>query len=354
MSHTLGSASESSRPPPAPSTTNREHVLNGLEACDEEVKGSTSRLHRPNIAIGIALPQYGSIVSPRTIQNVALEAEKMGLSSLWVSDRMLLPTKPRDTWDGEPWPDIFATVYDPIEMLTWVASRTRKVKLGTSVLSGLFHNPVTLARRFATLDNLSSGRAIAGIGQGDFKDEFEAASIPLKRRGRGFEEFIRAIRAVWGPDPVSFSGEFYKIPQSRIGPKPIQNGGIPLLVGAFEPKSLERAARIADGFMPVAGRSTTLEKLGERLSGFRDMVRRAGRDPGKMRWILNVHNALNDEKIAEPRPLLGGTPTQVSDDLLGLEKLGVDHIFYDMNYPAAVPIDAQLRLLKKLMQLVKM
>lgn len=277
----------------------------------------------------------------------------MGLASLWVSDRLLLPTKPRDTWDGEPWPDIFATVYDPIEMLTWVASSTKNVKLGTSVLSGLFQNPVTFARRFATLDRLSGGRAIAGIGQGDFRDEFEAANVPLKRRGRGFEEFILAIRAVWGPDPVSFSGEFYKIPESRIGPKPMQPGGIPMLLGAFEPKALERAARIADGVMPAAGRNTTLEKLGQRLNNFRDMVQRAGRDPKKIVAILNVHNAMSDEKAAEPRPLLAGTPKQASDDLPGLKKLGIDHVFYDMNYPAAVPIDIQLRLLRKLMELVK-
>jgi alkanesulfonate monooxygenase SsuD/methylene tetrahydromethanopterin reductase-like flavin-dependent oxidoreductase (luciferase family) len=113
-------------------------------------------------------------------------------------------------------------------MLTFVAARTRKVKLGTSVMSALFQNPVTLARRFATLDRLSDGRAIAGIGQGDFRDEFEAANIPIKRRGRGFEEFVKAMRAVWGPDPVSFTGDFYNIPESRIGPKPVQSGGIPM------------------------------------------------------------------------------------------------------------------------------
>ena len=245
-----------------------------------------------------------------------MEAEKMGLASLWVSDRMLLPTKPRD-----------------------------------SVLSALFQNPVTLARRFATLDRLSGGRAIAGIGQGDFRDEFQAANIPLKRRGKGFEEFVLALHAVWGPDPVSFSGKFYTIPESRIGPKPAQSGGIPLLLGAFEPKALERAARIADGIMPAAGRNTTIEKLGQDLNGFRDMARRAGRDPERMMAILNVHNALSDEKVSEPRPLLSGTPKQAADDLLGLEKLGIDHIFYDMNYPAAIPIDTQLRLLRNLVEL---
>ena len=126
-----------------------------------------------------------------------------------------------------------------------------------------------------------------------------------------------------------------------------------MLIGAFEPKPLERAARIADGIMPVAGRNTTLEKLGERLDSFRNLVRKAGRDPAKMLWILNVHNALTNEKATGPRPFLGGAPKQVSEDFRGLEKLGLDHIFYDMNYPAAVPIATQLSLLKKLVQLEK-
>jgi len=285
--------------------------------------------------------------------HVALEAEKMGLASLWVSDRLLLPTEPRDTWDDEPWPEMFTTVYDPIEMLTYVASRTRNVKLGTSVLSALFQNPVTLARRFATLDRLSGGRVIAGLGQGDFKDEFAAANIPLSRRGRGFEEFVQAMRAAWGPDPVSYSGEFYQIPKSRIGPKPVQPTGIPLLIGAFAPKALERAARIGDGIMPGAGRSATLEKLGQTLSSFRSMVRSAGRDPEKMMIILNVHPAMSKTKTAGPRPVLSGTPEEIADDLPGIEKLGIHHIFFDLNYPAAIPLETQLVLLRKLMKLVK-
>src|SRR6266702_4450620 len=293
------------------------------------------------------------MASPETILRVAVEAEKMGLASLWVSDRMLLPTKPKDTFDGDPWPEIFATVYDPIEMLTFVAGRTRKAKLGTSVMSALFHNPVTLARRFATLDRLSNGRAIAGIGQGDFRDEFEAANVPTKRRGRGFEEFANAMRAVWGPDPVSFTGDFYNIPESRIGPKPVQPGGIPMLLGAFAPASLERAARIADGIMPAAGRSTTIEKLSQTINSFRDMVRRAGRSPEDMKWILRVHNPLSEEKAAEPRALLGGTPEQAAEDLPKVRELGIDHAFYDMNHPAQVPIDTQLVLLRRLVRLIK-
>ena len=317
-----------------------------------QVPGSFSRSDDSNVAVGIALPQYGTVASPENILHVALEAEKMDLASLWVSDRLLLPTRPKETFDGDPWPEIFATVYDPIEMLTFVAARTKKVKLGTSVMSALFQNPVTLARRFATLDRLSGGRAIAGIGQGDFRDEFETANIPLKRRGRGFEEYVKAMRAVWGPDPVSFTGEFYNIPESRIGPKPVQSGGIPLLLGAFAPAPIERAARIADGIMPAAGRSTTTEKLSRTINDFRDKVRGAGRSPEEITWILRVHNFL-EEKPVEPRPLLGGTPQQVAEDLPRLKRIGIDHVFYDMNHPAQVPIDTQLLLLRRLMRLIK-
>ena len=159
------------------------------------------------------------------------------------------------------------------------------------------------------------------------------------------------MRAVWGPDPVSFTGDFYNIPESRIGPKPVQPGGIPLLLGAFAPASMERAARIADGIMPAAGRSTTIEKLSQTVNNFHDMVRRAGRNPKEIMWILRVHNPLQKEKAPDTRPLLGGTPQQAAEDLPRLRELDIDHVFYDMNHPAKVPIDTQPTLLKELVRL---
>jgi len=308
-------------------------------------------LGRASVAIGIALPQYGRIVTPESILHVAVEAERMGLASLWVSDRLLLPIRPLDTFDGDPWPEMFATVYDPLEMLTYVAAKTRRVRLGTSVLSALFQNPVTLARRFATIDRLSGGRVIAGIGQGDFRDEFETANVPIKRRGRGFEELALAMRAVWGPDPVSFDGEFYRIPPSLIGPKPVQPGGIPLFFGAFAPKALERAARISDGIMPAIGSKATIDNLRETIDSFRNEVMRVGRDPKSTSIILNVHARLQEEAMPEPRGLLSGSPKQVASDLPKIARIGINHIFYDMNYPAGVPIDVQLALLEELVDL---
>src|SRR5438445_10732068 len=109
-----------------------------------------------------------------------------------------------------------------------------------------------------------------------------------------------------------------------------------MLLGAFAPASLERAARIGDGIMPAAGRSATIEKLSQTINNFQDMVRRAGRNPEEMKWILRVHNPLYEEKATEPRALLGSTPQQAAGDVPRVKELGIDHVLYEMHHPAHV------------------
>ena len=113
-----------------------------------------------------------------------------------------------------------------------------------------FSRPLNWEKAYATLDQLSNGRVIAGLGQGSIEAEFIATDTPLKRRGAGFEEYLHALQAVWGPDPVKFDGRFYKIPESNINPKPVQSH-IPVIVGAGSPEAYERAARMTDGINPV-------------------------------------------------------------------------------------------------------
>ncbi|GGO72034.1 LLM class flavin-dependent oxidoreductase [Nonomuraea cavernae] len=148
--------------------------------------------------------------------------------------------------------------WDSLEMLTWAAAHTRRIRVTTAILNSIFHSPVILARRLATLDRLSQGRLDVGIGQGGgtrlppfhIPEEFIAAGVPAGRRGAGFVEHIAAMRACWAPDPVEFHGEHYQIPPSLIGPKP--SGTIPLLIGATTRRTIERAARLGDGFITVA------------------------------------------------------------------------------------------------------
>ena len=208
-----------------------------------------------SVKLGVHLPVAGRGASPEAIAQVAEEAERIGLDSVWSWERLMRPTVPIAMGGpGGPVmeaPEDFGTVYDPVETLSYVAARTSRITLGTSVLDALFQSPVVLARRLATLDRFSDGRLVAGIGQGWMAQEFEAAGVSMKRRGAGFEEHLLAMRAVWGPDPVHFEGRFYRIPEADIGPKPVRLGGPRLLVGAASPAAIERAGRLGVGLTLV-------------------------------------------------------------------------------------------------------
>ncbi len=286
--------------------------------------------------IMMALPHTGKLASPETISRVAEEAERMGCATVWVLERLLRPA-------GGSMPDHYATVYDPLETLAYVAAKTERVKLGTSIMDALFHVPATLARRFATLDRLSGGRVIAGLGQGYSPEEFAAANVPMSRRGAGFEEFIEAMRAAWGPDPVHFSGRFYKIPESQINPKPVQEGGPPILIAAMQRPAVERAGRLGLGLNSLA---PSWEALEAAVGAFREAARAAGHDPATLPVVVRANTALGEEMMEE-RPPLGGSPEQVSEDLERLRQLEVDELFFDMNR-FSIPVEEQFRAVERL------
>ena len=240
-------------------------------------------------------------------------------------------------------PESYANVYDPLETLAYVAAKTERVKLGTSIIDALFHVPAILARRFATLDRLSGGRVIAGLGQGYSPEEFAAANVPMSRRGAGFEEFIEAMRAAWGPDPVHFSGRFYEIPESQINPKPMQEGGPPILIAAMRKPAVERAGRLGFGLNPLV---PSWEALEAAVGAFREAARAAGHDPTALPVVVRANTAVGEE-MTEERPPLGGSPEQVAQDLGRLRELEVDELFFDMNR-FSVPVEEQFRAVERL------
>jgi alkanesulfonate monooxygenase SsuD/methylene tetrahydromethanopterin reductase-like flavin-dependent oxidoreductase (luciferase family) len=123
------------------------------------------------------------------------------------------------------------------------------IRIGTSVVDMLFHNPVILARRFATLDVVSEGRAIAGLGIGWSKDEYRVSDIPFRNRGKRADEYIQILKSIWTEDIVEFKGEFYNIPASKIGPMPLQKPYIPIYLGGYSQKTFARIANHADGWI---------------------------------------------------------------------------------------------------------
>ena len=297
------------------------------------------------VKLGVHLPVAGRGASPEVIAQVAEEAERIGLDSVWSWERLMRPTLPIAMGGpGGPVmdaPEDFGTVYDPLETLTYVATRTSRITLGTSVLDALFQSPVILARRLATLDRFSEGRLIAGIGQGWMEQEFEAAGVSMKRRGAGFEEHLLAMRAVWGPDPVHFEGRFYRIPEADIGPKPVRPGGPRLIAGAASPAALERAGRLGLGLTLVIFDWDTIRAS---MGTFRTAAGAAGIDPDTLPVMLQVNGNVTAQPRDERGPLIG-SPEQVAADIDRAAKLGVEHIYWNTdNDPLRqLPLIAQLR-----------
>jgi probable F420-dependent oxidoreductase len=229
---------------------------------------------------------------------------------------------------GEPdmVPEFYGSVYEPLETLSYVAAVTERIKLGTAVMVAPLHVPVMLARRLATLDQFSGGRVIAGLGQGWQHREFETANVPSSRKGARTEEFITAMRATWGPDPVRHEGEFYRIAPSEVNPKPVQ-AHVPVLMAAFAPAAVKRAGRIADGLIPVASSAEDLRGI---VSTFHDAAREAGRDPKDLMVVNQAPwptTPITREPIGEGRPFLGGSPQQIAEDLMVAREIGVTQVY---------------------------
>ncbi|MGW4961300.1 TIGR03619 family F420-dependent LLM class oxidoreductase [Nonomuraea sp. NPDC004186] len=304
--------------------------------------------------LGIALPTSGPLAGPENIGRVAREAERLGYDSVWTYERLLRPVAPVSMGGGEPQPvpEVYRQTYEPLETLSYVAALTSRVKLGTSIIDALLHPAAVLAKRFATLDQFSGGRVVAGLGQGWMPQEFEAAGVPMSRIGPGMDEVVAAMRACWGPDPVSYDGKFTRIAESEINPKPVQ-ARVPILLGAMTPGGVRRAARIADGLNPVAVSRDALLGLGK---AFRAAVEESGRDPESVTVVARANVPIIAEPMGDDRPFLGGSPRQIADDLAGLEGTGVDHVLFATSgrSPESEPgIDETLSLYAELIDLAR-
>jgi alkanesulfonate monooxygenase SsuD/methylene tetrahydromethanopterin reductase-like flavin-dependent oxidoreductase (luciferase family) len=210
--------------------------------------------------IGVSLPHFGPYVGPDAITTVAQAADEFGFHAVSVSERLLLPVRP--DWGNEAGLPV-SHVWDPLELLTWAAAHTERVRVSTGIVNAVFQPPIVLARRLATLDQLARGRLDAGLGQGGggtaetsylIPEEFTAAGVPIGRRGSGFVEHVAAMRACWGPDPVEFHGDRYEIPRSVVGPKPY-HGTIPLFSARWcdRPSSAPRRSPTGSSSSPSTG-----------------------------------------------------------------------------------------------------
>lgn len=288
--------------------------------------------------VGLVLPQAGQQATRENVIQMAKNAESEGFDSLWVFERLLWPINPQTPYVATPdgsLPIEYQIMLDPLETLTYVAANTNKIALGTSVIDMLFHNPVILARRFATLDILSEGRSIAGFGIGWSKDEYQASNIPFQNRGKRADEFVQVLKRIWTDDVVEFKGKYYSIPASKIGPKPIQKPHPPVYLGGFSPNTFSRIVNYdTNGWLAVVG--GPLEYLDNTIKTIKDIANKANKDPNKFKVILLAHlNVALDSKgqsttttNEDQRFPFTGTIDQIGNDIKRIKQMDIDHIIF--------------------------
>jgi probable F420-dependent oxidoreductase len=278
-----------------------------------------------SLVLGFGLPVSGVWATPENIVAFARRAEELGYGSLWTYQRLLAPAE-------TDWGPQYRSVLDPVVALSFAAAVTSRVRLGAAVVNAPFLPPALLAKQFASLDVVSGGRLDAGLGLGWAPEEFAALGVGMERRGDRLEESVACLRALWGPDPVSFEGTYAHVPSARFDPKPVQQPGPPILVGATAEAGLRRAGRIADGW--ISSSRFDAREVRTAVRTIRDAAESAGRDPGALRFVVRGVVRLGED-LRDPsgqRRLLTGPADAVRADLARLQEQGVTEVFLDLNF----------------------
>lgn len=215
--------------------------------------------------LGFVLPNNWGIEDVGAVVDLAVEAEELGLDSVWVNHHVINVGYIADRLGDAPY-------HDALTVLTAAAARTSRVKLGTSVLVMPYLHPMVLAKALATVDRLSHGRVIAGLGVGSLPEENEILGVDYDNRGPWSDEFIEVLTALWGDGPADFSGEHFSMSAVVSSPKPAQDP-LPIWIGGSGRPAQRRAARVGQGWHPMC----SADGLARRMPGFTELLEANGR-----------------------------------------------------------------------------
>jgi probable F420-dependent oxidoreductase len=278
-----------------------------------------------NVQLGFGAPVSGAWATPQNLALFATRAEAAGYASLWSFQRLLIPQDAQ--MDA-----VYHSVLDPMAVLSYAAAVTSRIRLGVAIINAPFVPPAYLAKQAASLDVLSGGRHDLGLGIGWMPEEFALTGATMGKRGARTAEFIEVLRTLWAPGGRAFSGEFYEVPAGVQAPRPVQPGGVPVLLGGLARPALERAGRLADGW--ITSSRTDLSRVGGLVTIVRDAAQAAGRDPAAVRIICRGVVRAGAEQAGKDgrRVLLSGSYEQIREDAEGLAEQGVTELFYDLNW----------------------
>ena len=229
---------------------------------------------------GIAFANAGPASQPEHAVALAQLAEQAGFESLWTVEHVVVPAGYESQYpysrDGRMPGGEDVPIPDPLVWLSWVGAHTTRIKLATGILILPQRNPVVVAKEVATLDVLSGGRVIFGVGVGWLQEEFDAIGVPFEERGARLDDYVAALRVLWTEPEPTYQGRFASFERAKSWPKPAQEGGVPIVIGGHSEAAARRAGRLGDGFFPARGGLDTLPGL---LDVMRKAAVDAGRDP---------------------------------------------------------------------------
>jgi probable F420-dependent oxidoreductase len=289
--------------------------------------------------IGFTLPQTGAVAwqAPQ-VARYASEVEQLGCDSLWVIDRLLSPVEPTIGYNGaDTFPEEFRAILDPFVLLGLAASATERVQIGSNVLNTPWYPPALLARTLTTLDVLSGGRLVPGLGIGWSPEEYDAVGVPMAERGARLDETLDALERLWTTDPASHKGKHLRVPETRAALKPVRKP--PVYLAGFAPSAMRRVARRADGWLPGVALPGAIDldaAVNQPLAAIRAMAAEEGRDPGTLDMILRIYPTVRTSSVVD----------DVVDVIKRVEdETEVRHVLVDLMYQAD-DIDTLLKQVK--------
>ena len=267
---------------------------------------------------GIKLPQFGANANPAEMSRWAQFAESVGYHFVLTGDHIALTPEVQQ--------DYPAPYYEPFTTMAWLAGQTTTIRLGFTVIVVPYRHPAQLAHMGATIDDLSGGRLIFGIGSGWAGSEFDALGLPFEARGRMTDEYVAAMIELWTNEKASFHGEFVSFEDVTTSPGPVQQPYPPIWVGGSSRAAMRRAVRFGDAWHPIGARVDWLRDTGlPRLKRFADEA-----ESQVPSLAPRIFCRLTDSPIPEEQRVAGeGSFEQVRRDIYELRELGATHVHLD-------------------------